>query len=133
LDWLLRASALENVAVEFVPTTEPLAVCYMEQSRDRMSNRRDWRYTLSWIQASRHLLSQRAYAGFILTWMASPTVQQGDREAFWPLLREACRHGQPAVVDILTYLGYWLIPDNAQARLASFFDRFGSKAAPGRK
>ncbi len=123
LDWLLRASRLEGVGIEFVPKTEPLAVWHIEENRNRMSNRADWRYSLSWIRANRHLVTPHAYASFIMTWMGPDAARAGDWKAFLPLLREAYQHGKPAIIDALSYLGTWLIHREVRRRIAAFFAR----------
>ena len=122
-DWLLRASIQEGVGVEFVSKTEPLAICHMEEDYNRISTRIDWNDSLSWIQASRHLVTHRAYASFLMTRPALFASRQGDWKAFLPLLNEAYRYYRPGILDVLSYLGIWLIPQKAKRLIATFLAR----------
>lgn len=131
LDWALRASAAEGAGVEFVATNEPLAIWHLDENRGRMSHTTDWRASLSWIRGCRHLVTPRAYAAFILTWMGSDEARQRQWEAFWPLLREAFRHGSPALVDVLSYIGYWLLPPGVKQRVAAAFARRSASSGLG--
>lgn len=124
LDWFLRASAVQGAGVEFASSMQPLAIWYLDENRPRVSHTTDWRYSLSWLHASRHLFTPRAYASFVLAWMGPDEARRGHREAFWPLLRQAFRHGQPASVDVLFYVAHWLLPEAVKRRLAAFFARF---------
>lgn len=110
LDWLLRTASSNATTVEFVSTSEPLAVWHREGQRESMSGRKDWRFSFSWIQQNRHLVSSQAYASFLLTWLSANAIKQGDRSAFWPLLKEACRGGTPSLLDRIVFVGIWLIP-----------------------
>lgn len=131
LDWLLRVSAMEGVGIEFVARSEPLAIWHIEQRWSRMSDRVDWRYSLGWIRARRDLVTRRAYAAYVLTWLGATAARGRDRSAFLPLLREAWRHGSPVSVDLLSYLGYWLAPRDLQAKAAALFARRSLRSAGG--
>jgi len=122
-DWLLRVSTLEGVGVEFVPRAEPLAIWYMEDNRRRLSTVTDWRDTLSWVQANRHLLTLSAYISFIMTQVSSDAAREKAWKAFWFLLWEACRNGKPRIIDILAHTVIWLIPKKVRTRLVRLFDR----------
>lgn len=122
-DWLLRASTVDGVAVKFVPTSEPLVIWHIESNRSRISNSPDWRYSLSWIQGNRQLVTPRAYASFLLSRVSSSAARQGDWKAFFVLIREAYRHGKPTTMDALSYVGNWLIPRRVQRLIAAFFAR----------
>ena len=114
-DWLLRVSALEGVGIEFVP--EPLAIWYAETGRKRISNINDWQYSLEWILSVRHLVTARAYSAFITTVVSSQAANEGDWKAFFPLLGEVLRTGQPRQFDILLYVSMWLMPQNLRHKL----------------
>jgi len=118
LDWLLRACMRHGTKVQFVPPTKPLVIWYKEQQRQTVSTSKDWRYSLSWIQQNRHLVSPRAYGSFLLTWLSANAVQQGDRSAFWPLLMDAFRHGAPSVLDVCLFVGIWIMPKGPRERLS---------------
>jgi glycosyltransferase involved in cell wall biosynthesis len=121
VDWPLRAVSVQGAEVEFVSTAEPLAIWHLEENRPRMSLETDWRYSLSWIDGRTHLVTPRAYASFLLTWLSADMARQRRWEAFWPLLRAAVRHGQPAVMDLLVYVGHWVLPEGLKRRVAAHF------------
>jgi len=102
-DWLLRASPLEGVRVEFLPKPDPLVIWHVEDNRGRLSTSANWRYTLSWVQTNRPLLTLRAYTSFIMTQVSSDAAQEKAWKAFWFLLWEACRNGKPSIIDILAH------------------------------
>lgn len=110
MDWLLRASMHDDTAVQFVATPEPLVIWHREAKLQTISSSKDWRFSFSWIQQNRRLMTSRSYASFLLTWVSANAIEQGDRSAFWPLLKEAFRHGAPSVLDGIVFVGIWLIP-----------------------
>lgn len=119
LDWLLRATACDERVVEFVSPTEPLAIWHREEHLESISSQKDWRFSFSWIQQNRHLVTPHAYASFLLTWVSANAIEQGDRSAFWPLVREACRNGAPSILDGIVFVGIWLIPQELRRWAAS--------------
>ncbi len=123
LDWLLRVHTLEGVGIEFVP--EPLAIVYQAVERPITIRRAgwNWRRTLAWIRETRHLLTPRAYAGFLLTILAPVAARQAGWKAFWPLLQEAVRFGRPRVIDFLMYGEVWLVPERVKGWLRDLFNR----------
>jgi len=123
IDWLLRASMRKGTNVQFVAPTEPLVIWYREQQRETSSNRKDWRYSLSWIQQNRHLVTPGAYGSFLLTWLSANAVQQKDRSAFWPLLSDAFRHGAPSAIDVCVFAGIWVMPRGPRERLSNIVAR----------
>ena len=123
IDWILRASTQEGVGVEFVPRPDPLVIWHIENYRSRISNRADWRYSLSWIKTNRQLVTSRTFASFILTWVSESAVRENDRKAFLILIREACRYGKPTLIDVLLYLGIWMISTRVRRRIVAFFTR----------
>ncbi len=123
LDWLLRASRCHDTIVQCVETSEPLALWHREKPLATISSRKDWRFSFSWIQQNRHLVSSQAYASFLLTWVSANAIEQGDRSAFWPLLKESYRQGRPSVLDGMVFLGIWLIPPGFRRWIASLVTR----------
>lgn len=105
-DWILRAGR-EGARVFFSP--EVLARCEM-RTRASTSRRPDWRFSLEWIQENAHLVTPRAYAGFITTHVAWQAAAQWEWRAFLPLLGDAWRNGSPRPADVLRYLGFWCVP-----------------------
>src|SRR5262249_3401785 len=69
-DWMIRASELPEVSFEFVPET--LAVFYFGEDRSHMSRTTNWRSSLAWAKSHRDSgrLTNRAYAGFIVSQLA---------------------------------------------------------------
>lgn len=122
-DWILQASTLKGVEVEFVPSLEPLAIWHMEDNRKRLSTTVDWRYTLSWVQNNKHLLTPRAYPSFIMTQVSLAAAKEKVWKTFYFLLREAYRNGNPSVIDILAHTIIWLIPKKVRTRIVRLFDR----------
>ena len=107
-DWLLRTNTLEGVGLEFVP--EPLVACAIQSGFTSVSTRPDWETSLAWIRENRQLVTPRAYSGFLITQVSPPAAQRGDWYIFWPLFKEIMRYGRPKPVDLLLYMGMWLIP-----------------------
>ena len=118
IDWLLRATIGDDTAVQFVNTSEPLAIWHREEKLQTISSNKDWRFSFSWIRQNRHLATSRAYASFLLTWVSANAIEQGDRSAFWPLLKEAFRNGTPGSLDGIVFVGIWLIPQGLRRWLA---------------
>ena len=127
IDWLLRASMRDDTAVQFVTTFEPLAIWHREEHLETISSQKDWYFSLSWIQQNRCLVTPRAYASFLLTWVSANAIAQGDRSAFWPLVKEAYRNGTPSILDGIVFVGIWLIPQGLRRWLA----RCSSRARVG--
>lgn len=120
-EWLLRVSTLKSVGFEFVP--EPLVVWYNEEQRQSISSTNNWQYSLAWIKDNQHLVTRRAYAGFIVTEVAPQASNAGDWKSFWPLLKEAIQFGRPRQIDVLLYLGMWLIPQESRRWLRAALTR----------
>ena len=123
IDWLLRAAVRADTAVLFAAAHEPLAIWHRERELQTISSRKDWRFSFSWIQQNRHLVTSRAYVSFLLTWVSANAIEQGDRSAFWPLLKESYRQGRPSVLDGMVFLGIWLIPPGFRRWIASLVTR----------
>jgi len=122
VDWLLRAAATAGVKIVFVPETKPLVVWHMETNRPRIGNTDDWRYSLGWIRARRHLTTPRAYASFVLTSTSSTAARGRHWKAFWLLPWEAFAHGKPRPIDLLAHLTIWLVSPKLRVRVSAFLD-----------
>lgn len=109
-DWLLRASQLEEVSIQFVPV--PLAIWYRLDQQKSVSSMHNWQYSLNWIRENQSLVTPRAYASFLLVEVGAQAASQGQWREFFPLLWEAVQRGRPAPIDFLLYLGVWFIPRN---------------------
>jgi glycosyltransferase involved in cell wall biosynthesis len=109
-DWLLRAAAISGSTVCVVP--KALVIWHVEEARASISRGHRWRQSVAWIRESRHLVTRRAYASFLLVVAGAGARQEGDWVALPALLREAVRIGKPAAMDYLLYAGMWLVPRN---------------------
>jgi glycosyltransferase involved in cell wall biosynthesis len=114
-DWYLRIAATLGVEIKVV--CEPLAICYLEEDRPKITGCCDWRSSLHWLRGVRHIITDRAYTGFIATQLAPEAAQQGDWRAFFPLLREAFTKGRALPIDLMLYLGMWFMPVSLRRHL----------------
>lgn len=120
LDWLIRAAGEEGVGIEFVPGAAPLAVWSVGRRSDRASSHPEWRSSLAWVRGLGDRVTPRAYASFLLTWLAAHAVTQGERRACAALLREALRDGRPGPVELLVFAAICGLPAGLRERLSRF-------------
>lgn len=123
MDWLLRATRVEGAGVVFVPGGEPLATWSIDRGRTRASRDSDWRESLAWARHARPLISRRAYASFLLTWVAAHAARSRDLTALWRLPRDAMRFGRPRPRDFLLFMGVWILPESLRARTSDAWRR----------
>jgi glycosyltransferase involved in cell wall biosynthesis len=109
-DWVLRASLLKGVGVEFA--RQNLAIWYREEDRKAISASEDWRHTLDWANDIQPLISPEAYASILLVFASTEASNQSDRSAFLFLLKKAFQGGKPTSVPLLMYAVNWLIPQS---------------------
>ena len=114
-DWLLRVSRVPGVRIEFAP--EPLLIWYVEQNRSSISSQSNWRYSFDWIRQRRQLVTERAYAGFLMTLVTALAARARDWSAIRPLLSEALRFGRPNPAQLAVFAGLWLLPTSFRRRL----------------
>ena len=114
-DWLLRATTLEEVGVEFVH--QPLSIWDFGETGQSLSRTIDWQCSFHWIQSKRDLVTPRAYSSFILAEVSSRAALAREWKAFFPLLWEALRQGAPKPNDLCLYFGMWLIPPQLRSWL----------------
>lgn len=113
-DWLLRAGN-EGATVAFVRVEEPLATWHIDEGRPRDSRRSDPAGSLAWIRSVRGLVSRRAYAAFLLTWVV-PDARGLERLRLMPrLLWESARAGSPAPVHVAVAVGSALVPERLRS------------------
>ena len=122
VDWLLRAARLEGVELVFPAEPRPLSVWRIED-RPRISLQGDWREDVEWIRARRHLVSRRAYGGFVLTLPSIRAARARDRRAFAALAREAFRSGRPGWAEVAFHLGNFAFGPGLRRRLARLAGR----------
>jgi len=96
-DWLLRAAA---VGARLTLTEDPVYVWNIHESSISSQNAANWRETLEFIRARRHLVTRRAYAWYILDRVATRAALAPDGPSLAFLVHEARRHGQPSAVDV---------------------------------
>jgi glycosyltransferase involved in cell wall biosynthesis len=130
-DWLVRAAQIDGTGLDFIP--EPLSVWYVEDGpRATLSSTFDWRYLFAWTKANRQLMPSLAYSGALLRDVAREAMRERSSEAFWPLLREAIRHGRPDAVQLMSFFVAfaftWFVPNNFIARAR----RLATHFVPGR-
>ena len=123
-EWLLRAAGQASAAVTFVPESEPLAVRSVDEGLPRASRSLDWRFGFAHIRRCRELelVTERAYASFLLTILSAEAAEERSLGALWALPREAIRRGRPRPVDLLVCLGNFLLSRGLRARLRYFTD-----------
>lgn len=122
-DWLLRAESAPGARLVFVPETEPLVIWHIDRGRSRITTQRDWRQSLAYCRENRALFTRRGYAAFVLHVVGSNAAAQHSWGAFGSLLREAFAFGQPAVVDLISHLGNFVLPVGLQRAIAGRFAR----------
>jgi glycosyltransferase involved in cell wall biosynthesis len=115
LDWALRA--LEYEGVDLVIAPEALVLWHADEDRERISSALPYHRMLEWLRSSRCRLTPRAYAALAMSVVSSMAAPSRSLRAFWTLLREATSHGQPRLIDYLTFLQIWLIPQGLRRRL----------------
>ncbi|HZN96115.1 MAG TPA: glycosyltransferase [Gemmatimonadales bacterium] len=123
VDWLLRASRMDGVGVEFVPGGDPLLIWHIARAWPRITDARNWEFSLAFARENRQLFTSRGYAAFLLHAASSDAASMGVSRAFLPLLQEAFRRGDPALVDLLSHLGNFMVPDRVRRRVAAGFSR----------
>ncbi|MFF5174004.1 glycosyltransferase family 2 protein [Micromonospora sp. NPDC000089] len=129
LDWTLRA--LDHDDVELLFADEPLVLWWQDEDRPRISLNSPWEAQLEWLQASRRLVTPKAYAAITMSIISSMAAPTRSPRVFRQLLDEARRHGRPSAVDYLTYLQIWLIPPGLRHSLRDkILGRRSGAAAP---
>jgi glycosyltransferase involved in cell wall biosynthesis len=117
-DWLLRVNTIDGVEVAFPPDPAPLAVWSTDEGRPRASTKPDWRFSLAWLRENRDLITPRAYASCLLTIVSEDAARERSPRALWLLPCEALRRGTPRPLDLLLYVGIWVLPGRLRLALA---------------
>jgi glycosyltransferase involved in cell wall biosynthesis len=115
LEWYLRVSQVPQAGFHFV--REPLVNLYVEENRDAITNRPDWKFSLNWLRANRERMTPRAYAGFICTLLTPEASAQGQWRAVPQLITEMFRYGKPGYMDLSLFMGMWLVRPGFRRRL----------------
>lgn len=129
-DWLLRVMDRGDVSISTVPG--PLAIVHNELTSGRVGSKYDWRYSLRWAVASRHLFTRRALAFFLATHCAFAASKQGEGLSGSLRLLHACwRYGRISPMVLWFFLRHaalapmfrLLAPKRLKARVESFRHR----------
>jgi glycosyltransferase involved in cell wall biosynthesis len=126
-EWYLRVSQVPGAQFHFVP--EPLVNLYLEENRDSITGRPDWRFSLDWLRANRKRMTGRAYAGFVSTQLAPEASQQGAWGAAPQLLAEMFRHGKPDYMDVSIFAAMWLMRPSLRRTLRAWRHSNSAKQA----
>lgn len=118
LDWVLRATKRNGVGIHYVPGSAPLAIWHRDDNRSTVSSKTNWHFSLAWINQNKDLVTPRAYASFLMTWVSANAVKEGNRKESLLLLRQAFKYGKPSVLDVILFLGIWLMPTTMRERIA---------------
>jgi glycosyltransferase involved in cell wall biosynthesis len=118
LDWYLRVARTAGAKFYFVP--EPLVNLYVEENRDAITNRSDWRFSLEYLRKNRELMTPRGYAGFVSAIICSEAAKQGDWGAVPVLLKEMLVKGRPTFMDVMLFAARWVMRPSLRGKLRSF-------------
>jgi len=126
LDWTLRALQQEGTGVTMA--AEPLVIWHTDEDRPRVSFDAPWLAQLEWIRASRPLFTRRAYAALTMSVISAMAAPTHSARVFWTLLREAHGYGRPGVLDYVTFLQVWLVPQRLRRAVRDLaLDRRGQR------
>lgn len=120
-DWVIRACKTAGAGIELC--AESLAMCHCDQARPGISNSDDWEHSLAWIRNSRHDVTRRAYAAFVLVIVAAQAARASSATQYMALFSEAVKSGKPGMLEIALFAGMRLIPVTARRRLRAAFGR----------
>ena len=117
-DWVLRAA---DAGARLVYCPERLAIWRAPRGNESITGAHatDWRGALRWIRARRGLVTRRAYGAFILVRVAALAAARGERRAVPLLWREAWAEGRPGPLDVLMFVGRWIVPGGFRRVLRS--------------
>jgi len=119
---LLRVTKEQGVRLVTVP--EPLVVIHTEEdSRPSLGSSYEWREMLAWADATKPLLTRRAYSGFCLIYLGSQAARRGDLTGFGVLLWRALTRGAPTPTQLALYLTFWVLPIGLRRRIRSALSR----------
>jgi glycosyltransferase involved in cell wall biosynthesis len=118
LDWTLRCLEVDGVGLVYAE--EPLVIWYADENRPRISSESPWRNAFDWLKASRSRVTPRAYSAIAMSVVSSMARDSGDPGAARELLREARTHGDPHLMDYLTFLQVWLVPAGLRRSVRDF-------------
>lgn len=118
-DWLLRASALPEVGISVA--WDVLAKWNIEGNRSSISNGDNWKVSFDWIRSMRHMVTQRAYASFLMVFVSAVAAREGDLAALRVIFREVRKDGKPTPIEYALMAAMWLLPQKTRRRLRNLF------------
>ena len=127
-DWILRCTEVETFRVVFVE--EALAIWHLDENRVRVSRQDDWRVSLAWIRNVRHLVTKRAYASFLSSYVSRQAAAAGAWKSAYALASEMVQEGQPVVRDFVLLILPWLLPANMLQFIRSAVNRHSPTDTP---
>lgn len=133
-DTTLVLRVTKDAGVPLVMVRDVLVKVHAEATSDSLGSNYDWRAMLGWAQASRPLLTRRAYSGFSLIYLGSQAARRRDWRAVPVLLWQALRHGAPRPMHLAAFAGFWLVPVGMRQRLRARFQsvsKLGSSSPAG--
>jgi len=112
-DWMLKAEQVPGVGIEQLPLgdSSALAIYYHGEHRDFASRHTFWEPSLAWAESHRQAgrLSDRAFAGFIVSQLAPFPAAAYDRRGF-AFLTRALASTHPGPYEWMRYFKLWAIP-----------------------
>lgn len=99
-DWAMLIGHEPTVGFEFF--AEPLVIYNSEpDGRERVSEFRDWHYSMAFARSRLSLMTRKAYAGFLLSRCIEAAAHRGEWTALGPIVVEAFRRGSPSAADLV--------------------------------
>ncbi len=124
----LRVTKQAGIRLEMLPET--LVVVHMEATPDSLGPNYEWRTVLAWAEASRPLLTRRAYSGFCLIHLGSQAARRRDWRAIPILLWHAFSRGSPRPMHLAAFAGFWLVPSGLRQRVRAWAQRASKTGTP---
>jgi glycosyltransferase involved in cell wall biosynthesis len=98
-EWAMLVSREPAVGFEFL--AEPMVIYNSDpDGRERITEFRDWRYSMEFARSRSWLMTRRGYAGFVLSRCAEAAAYRGEWKAMGPIVVEAFRHGSPTIANL---------------------------------
>ena len=112
---LLRVTKEAGVPLEMLP--DVLVIVHAQATLDSLGPNYEWRTMLGWAEASRSLLTRRAYAGFVLIYLGSQAARRHDWRGVPVLLWHAFHQGAPRPMHVAAFAAFWLVPAGLRQKL----------------
>ena len=123
-DFLIRFCRLPDSRIVTVP--EALVTYYYEEARPTLGRKNTWKSSLDWADRLDESISPTAYSGFCLVVAGSRAAEDRDHKAFFILLSWALSGGSPRAIQVLLYLGFWIVPTRIRRRLRTLLARLAA-------